>query len=293
MPNAHDLQQAGMQLASVADRLSATFARELARVLTLAERALLPVLQDAMAGNRTARVVASRALLLRREIQAVLVRAGYERLVTTASIEAVAQMADALKVSGALDVKQLGALTPKRLEALARLMKADLLGVGEAAAHRVWRAAAQAVYTDRPASVLVQELAKQLEKSLSETQTIFDTQVSITGRQMEEIATEDAEEQVYLYVGPVDARTRDWCLDLVGKVRSKADIARLSNGQLPNVFLTAGGYNCRHSWLAVSDPAVVGVAGGDTRADGYDGRVAVARALKTQRKRLREYRRAA
>jgi hypothetical protein len=97
---------------------------------------------------------------------------------------------------------------------------------------------------------------------------------------------------VFLYVGPVDSRTRDWCLGLVGKVRRKEDIETLDNGQLPNPFLTGGGWNCRHSWLAVSDPAVVALAGGDSRADGYDQRVAMARALKTQSKRLRELRRA-
>jgi hypothetical protein len=76
-------------------------------------------------------------------------------------------------------------------------------------------------------------------------------------------------------------------------VLTRGAIDSLSNGQLPNVFITGGGYNCRHSFLAVSDPALVALADTGQRADGYDGRVTMARTLKTQAKRFRELRRAA
>ena len=34
-------------------------------------------------------------------------------------------------------------------------------------------------------------------------------------------------------------------------ISTRAAIEALDNGQLPNPFITGGGYNCRHSWLAV------------------------------------------
>lgn len=294
MADVDRLQAVGQSLASVADRLSASFARELARVLTLAERALLPVLREALAGRPTARVRAGRALTLRRELRTVLRQAGYDRLVAEASVEGVAQMADALRTSGAVrQVGRLGAITPARLDALARLMRVDLLGLGDTAAHQLWRAAAQALFSARPAETLVAQLARQLGRSLQQTQTLYDTQVSIAGRQIEQVVTEGEDAQAFLYVGPVDARTRDWCLDRVGQVYTRAAIERLDNGQLPNAFLTGGGYNCRHTFLAVADPVLVRLADTGQRAEGYDGRVAMARALRTQRARFRELRRAA
>ena len=288
------LEAAGQALAQVATSLSDAFARELARVLRLAERALLPILTDAKAGKRTARSIAGKALPLRTELRAVLTKAGYDRLVSHASIEAVAQMADALRASGNLPTgSALGRISPSRLTALAQLLDTDLMGVGDQAAHALWRASVQAIYTERPASAVIGELARTLEKSFAQAHTLFDTQVSIVGRQIVWLASVQDEQQAYLYVGPVDSQTREWCLAQVGMVRSQPAIETLDNGQLPNPFLTAGGYNCRHSWLAVSDPALVALKDSGQRADGYEARVTMARTLKAQRKRFRELRRAA
>ena len=287
-------RQAGERLASVADRMSALFAQELARVLAAADRSLLPLLREAMAGNRTASVAVSRLLPLRRELRGVLERAGYDRLAMTSSIEAVSALAEAYRAGRAgTAAASLGRLTPNRLLALAHLLEADILGIGDTAVHQVWRAAVMAIYSSQPTDELVAQLAEQLQTSLARAQTLFDTQTSVVGRQMERIATDGEPEQAYLYVGPVDARTRDWCLDRVGLVEKRDAIEALDNGQLPNPFLTGGGYNCRHSWLAVSDPELVRLAGGGVRAGGYDARVAVARALRQQRRMIRELRRAA
>ena len=287
-------REAGDRLAAVADSLSAEFARELARVLGLADRGLLPLLQEAIAGNRGARLALARLLPLRKELRTVLERAGYDDLALRASLEAVSRMAEAYRVSRAgAAATSLGRLTPTRLQALARLLELDVLDVGDTAAMQLWRALIQAVYTSRPAASMVDQLARMLHTSLARAQTLFDTQVSVLGRQMERLTTDGAPSQAYLYVGPVDARTRDWCLDHVGLVQTRATIDALDNGQLPNVFLTGGGYNCRHSWLAVSDPVLVRLANTGTRADGYDQRVAGAHALKDQRRRFRELRRAA
>ncbi len=288
MTEAERVEAMGNTLARVADRLSAAFAQELARVLRVAERALLPVLREAIAGNRTARATVRRLLPLRTELRAVLTRAGYDELAQRASLEAVSAMAEAYRAGASL-----GRVTPTRLLALAQLLERDVLDIGDTAARAVWRASVLAVYSTQPATTLVDALAQQLETSVSRAQTLFDTQVSVIGRQMERLATEGNDAQAFLYVGPVDARTRDWCLSRVGLVKTRAAIEAEDNGQLPNPFLTGGGFNCRHTWLAVSEPVLVSLANGSQRADGYDGRVAMARALKAQQKRFRELRRAA
>jgi hypothetical protein len=61
----------------------------------------------------------------------------------------------------------------------------------------------------------------------------------------------DGTDDAYVFFGPVDVRLRPFCETHVGKVYSRAEIAELDNKQLPNAFLTGGGYNCRHVWMRV------------------------------------------
>jgi len=51
-----------------------------------------------------------------------------------------------------------------------------------------------------------------------------------------------------LYVGPVDAKTRSFCLNHVGRVFSVEQIEEMDNGQTGNVLVDRGGWNCRHDW---------------------------------------------
>jgi hypothetical protein len=43
-------------------------------------------------------------------------------------------------------------------------------------------------------------------------------------------------------------------------VYSRAVIDKMRNGQLPNVFVTRGGFNCRHLWRPVTDPRLIALA---------------------------------
>lgn len=55
----------------------------------------------------------------------------------------------------------------------------------------------------------------------------------------------------FQYIGPNDAANRPFCDRLVGEVLTREEIDALDNGQIPNVFLTGGGYRCRHHWRPV------------------------------------------
>jgi hypothetical protein len=132
----------------------------------------------------------------------------------------------------------------------------------------------------------VAALAQAIERSRAQAQTLFDTSTSIAGRQI--VAAEaQAPGTVFLYVGPVDGVVRPFCLEQLGMVHSREGIDELDNGQLPNVFLTGGGYNCRHSWMAVSDPDLIALADTGQRAPGFDERVRVAKAYTAQRRTQR------
>lgn len=288
-------ESAGRDIAVQAERLGARFAAELARILRIAERRLRPVLEEALAGDRTATVRAARGVALRAEIRRALTDAGFDDLVREASIAAVESMsAEVMRSSLAEGVAKLNRPTVARLRALAALGEANLLGVAEDAATALMRAVGAWSLSVTPASVMIETLAAGLDKSLSEAQTLFDTQASIYGRQIEAIGTESLpDDQPFLYTGPVDGRTRDWCLSRVGKVYTRREIEAMDNGQLPNPFLTGGGYNCRHAFLAVEGQALRELVGTNRRAPEFDAEIASAVAQRAQARRADRARRAA
>jgi hypothetical protein len=61
---------------------------------------------------------------------------------------------------------------------------------------------------------------------------------------------------VYLYIGPSpddgDRITRKTCIHIVNKYFTRDQISRMENGQIADVFLHGGGWNCRHSWQPLS-----------------------------------------
>lgn len=99
-------------------------------------------------------------------------------------------------------------------------------------------------------------LATQFRKSIGQAETLAATAMAMYYRtlaangygQIEKVK----EEVRYVYLGPLDRLTRPFCRRMLRRTRktplTHAQIDKLDNGQLPNVFVTAGGYNCRHQW---------------------------------------------
>ena len=56
-----------------------------------------------------------------------------------------------------------------------------------------------------------------------------------------------------IYIGPIDAKTRDFCVELVGTVHNTQEIEQMDNGQTGNVLVDRGGWNCRHDWDPIDD----------------------------------------
>lgn len=66
----------------------------------------------------------------------------------------------------------------------------------------------------------------------------------------------------YAYDGPHDSLNRPFCDELktqggAGRTWTRAEIDAMDNGQIPNVFLSCGGYRCRHQWrVALAEDAI-------------------------------------
>ena len=277
----------GASIAATADRLSASFARELGRILADATRALRPILKDALSGSRTATVQAARGIKLRQAIRKALTDAGYDALADAASSAAIESMSASV-LATRVGKGTAGLIRPnaRTLAALAEVGRQNLLQQADDVAAALWRSLGQVLFTTRPVDAVLEDLLDVFADEIDHIPTLFDTQVSVFGRQVEALATADlGPEQPYLYSGPVDLKTRQWCLDRVGKVYTRAEIDAMDNGALPDVFLTGGGYNCRHSFLAVESDEARALMGTGQRLPEVASRVEFIEAAKAARKR--------
>lgn len=91
------------------------------------------------------------------------------------------------------------------------------------------------------------------------------------------IQAEKAGIEKFLYVGPVDDKTRAFCLDLVGNVYTKDELESMDNGQTGMVMTERGGWNCRHQSDPVSDGLAAALSeNADALADEFEAMANVA-----------------
>jgi hypothetical protein len=285
------------RLAVDADDLRDAFARELADVLQRVERRLPAILADAQAGGTMAAGNAATLGRTRANLRRLLTEAGYDDLIDASvsigldrTLAILADSSPAYRRALAFNTSGQPTAFTGLLRALVETARADLLGHGDAITTVLWRATVRGVLgADSPAR-LISALADVLDGQRALAATLYDTNVSITQRisvqTIVPVSGQDVTDpnaptplatggdvlpvpdgQLYAYVGPVDAIIRPFCLEHIGRVYTKAEIDALDNGQLPNPFLTGGGYNCRHLWAPIGQF--------DAAADlhGTDGRI--------------------
>jgi hypothetical protein len=228
------LQRAAERTAREADRLSALFSRQLAAVFRDAERRIREVLAT------HPRITPA----MRTEIRGTLRVSGFDALAVVATREPFDDIAARVLRNRAIEASR---LEPWRL-----WHQEDLRDEGAVVSRSLSGAVMRSAASAKAFRRLPQQLGDILEHAEARVQTLYDTAVSIYGRQVEAEAAGDDAATVFAYMGPVDAKTRDFCLGHVGRVYTRAEIDTLDNGQLSNVFLTGGGYNCRHVWHEIS-----------------------------------------
>lgn len=247
-----DLAQFARKTANRADDISQRFADELRQVFKDTERKLRPLLKDAAEGDRTAIVKAAQANRLRKDLRTAMTEAGYDTLADVATQTPLDKLAaTVLRGRLAQESERFAASAQLRIEGMKALQLGNLLDEGDAAAKALWDATLRGIFGSRDVDSILMDLGKVLDKREPVIRTLYDTSISIYGRQVEALLEPD-EGAVYAYMGPADEKTRDFCLEHVGKVYTREQIDELDNGQMNDVFLTAGGFNCRHQWMEVS-----------------------------------------
>ena len=257
MSTAALLQSHAEQEASLIDALTDAFAVELEEVLVLVNQRIRQLLRELQ--TKDGRLVASQAnlgrlLRLRGELLDAFQQAGFTDLARDA-VDAPLDRLAAVVLSHSRIAKSPARLTPQSLDAIAAfktIRYADLLQVAEDSAVVLWRTTLDGVLGLRPVDDLVDDLVDLIDVTDTEARTLYDTAVAVFSRQANQIGSRGTDDELYFYAGPDDAKTRPFCQERVGRVFSRDEIDGMDNGMLPSVLVTAGGWNCRHTWKRVS-----------------------------------------
>jgi hypothetical protein len=109
-------------------------------------------------------------------------------------------------------------------------------------------------YTD-----LVSHIQRSTDASVGRAENIADTGISmffasVAATGYEKIQADSETALTYKYFGPDDRLTREFCESLLQKNRSytRSQIDSMTNSQIPNVFVSRGGFRCRHIWALVN-----------------------------------------
>ncbi len=114
------------------------------------------------------------------------------------------------------------------------------------------RGSLQAMAVQVPVKQAMSALSKRMQSATGRQLTEVRTKLAQYGRDVTAKAAESAGLDMFLYTGPKDGLTREFCIPLINKVVSSAQMKRLNNGQGLAVKTSGGGYNCRHSWSPIS-----------------------------------------
>lgn len=239
------------------DTLNARFARELAEVLKLTNaeaRRLVRLLR-----TKDGRLVATKAslgrvLALRRDLQRVIEEAGFQAFAEAATDAPLDELAR-LVLRGHSIAQAAASLTKTDLDAIAAFKTVrfdELLQIGQDTAIRLARIILDGTLGLQPVDDLVDDVAETFDITERQARTLYDTALSVYSRQVDQLHTTGDPDELFYYAGPIDAKTRPFCLARVGKVLTRKALEEADNGQLPNPLLTGGGFNCRHQPKRVS-----------------------------------------
>lgn len=141
-----------------------------------------------------------------------------------------------------------GNVTEEVLTSLIRLDRATLIKNAGMSAEKVKSVVAQGILGDASEKDIMQRILKGSGGVLRADQadTLANTALNQFERNVTmEMAESDPPDAKYVYIGALDDKTRDICLEMISAGALTRDEIE---AQYAGTFESAGGFNCRHRW---------------------------------------------
>jgi hypothetical protein len=171
----------------------------------------------------------------------------FDQIVDAINAQAKDALPSAREALSASDRTTLAGLQANAVDNLAGVVQA----VGLAAKQRVLFGVGVLNFRD-----LADVLSEKFHIVLARAETIADTAITTWYRTLNDLNFRAMESNApgvvyrYRYIGPDDEKTRLFCQRLVeaDETYTREQISAMNNLQLPDVWITGGGFNCRHAW---------------------------------------------
>lgn len=151
-------------------------------------------------------------------------------------------------------VEAFSALSPTALQEVFTEASLDMASLSSQTTRMVKTILEQMTVVPVPLREAAKMITSQTNILESRAKTVVNTALAQVQRRISQQALESIppEEQLLLYVGPDDSRTRGFCDAITGKAFTPRQVGRLNNGQGMSVIHNGGGWNCRHTWAPIS-----------------------------------------
>jgi hypothetical protein len=193
-----------------------------------------------------------RIATLQAQVREQLTVIGYDRLAQTflddSFASARAGAAAAVEVTGlTATAEALRAIPGGALGILRALNLKELGDIGTSTISAIVGSVTRNAIAGTPRRVIIEDIQTQADKFAGHASTYADTALSVYDRTVHEQAFKAAGVDQWLYMGPKDAKNREFCARHAGKTYTTAEVAKLDNGtKLMPVSKYGGGWNCRH-----------------------------------------------
>jgi hypothetical protein len=259
MPNKYlQLQKIEKQKNEVIDKNVNIFINRLEKIYPRVERRLNAMLARYAQGRKLDKIDFEFALLNKRNIESVLVEEGYYKFAgefVSSQQQMIDKIAEEYRLFGYKS--KIGGTSRVAINELMRSNYEVIEKIGKDATDKLYTAIFQGLVTDKGLDASMKTIQRAAETHIGEKiknfRTVADTEYMKFNRGVMETISGQTGWDKRVYTGPVDNVIRPFCLERVGNTYTIDEISRMKNGQTDNVLLTGGGFNCRHSWVAVPD----------------------------------------
>ncbi len=252
------------RLASVEHRITAV-QRGLSQLASRWKTRLVEALADPARTSLAATSV-QEITALQTEVHGQLVSVGYEYWARRFVNSLTESQQLALDGAAALELPHPVHLSDVDWEGLSRLQNvafAWLNNLGSEASAAITRGVITSAIAGIRKADLIENIKQAVDvKLVNYACTYADTALATYDREAHNQVYEAAGVKKYIYVGPLDIKTRPFCRKLIAHgPYTRAEIAKLDNGtKLKNAWTHGAGWNCRHIWM----PAPQDLSKGET-----------------------------